>query len=212
MDTHSKEERISRGVCLLTMCLAAFSCGAYTNHAAGRGNRSASAPSQLDLASCEDGGAGFPASLVTEEDLRPGGPQRVLVCDDQSCRLPGPEPVSTEDRHNELTYVQDKGGVVILDRSTLVATSCNEACTVCVEQFGEHDRQYDGILEGERVDRADRDVRYKRIDRVESCTFERADEDAAPGNNGYVISHVRVVPSTAFIFDPKTGAYKAEEQ
>jgi hypothetical protein len=160
-----------------------------------------------------DGGAGFPVNFtpVTDEDLQPDGLQHVLVCEGPSCPFPGPEPGTVEDLHDDVTYVQDEGGLVILDRSMLAATSCNEACTVCVQEFIKYDCKYNCILEGERADRAARDVCRKRIDRVESCMFEQADEDAAPGNSGYVISHVRVVPGTPFHFDSKSGAYVSDE-
>lgn len=197
MNTPSKEERISRGVYLATMCLAAFSCGAYAN---ARTARSAPAPSHLETASREDGGAGVPALLVLPNSC-PG----FHVCDGPSCPFPGPNP--GEEQHQCVTYYPDQGGSVTMDTRTLGASSCNAPCTILVHEYG----QYAVVIEGEQLDRLDREVRLGHIGRVEACSMETADPDGSIGEPRYAVNRVRVIQPTSFHFDSRTAAFVADE-
>jgi hypothetical protein len=198
MNTPSKEERISRGVYLVTMCLAAFSCGAYTTTRRSAGRVPAS--SRLEFSSREDGGASEPTFLVLPEYCQAG----VRRCEGPSCPFPGPEP--GEEQHRCVTYIADEGRSVTMDKSTLGASSCNPTSTVLVQEYG----QYLIEVEGERLDRLDHDVRLGEIGRVVACTIEPTDADGSFGD-GYAISHVRVLQPGSFHFG-KSGEFVADEQ
>ena len=110
-----------------------------------------------------------------------------------------------------MTFLCDNGNTVVLDRSTLGQTTCNPGYSICVEEFASTT-----IVEtGERVDRADRDIRHGRLPRVEGCSVIEGPPPPKDGlqddDTGYAIASVEAYPPGVWHFHPKTGEFVAEE-
>jgi len=193
-----RTELLRRITFLSTFGIATFSGGVLMGQSRHRRLAEAAPPPAF----VNDGGTGVPAFLVL-----PASATGARICDGPSCPFPGPGPGEAEERHECVTFLPDQGGSVIMDRSTLGASSCNAACTTLVEEFS----QYAVVIEGERLDRLDREVRRGHIGRVEACTMEpAADTDETHGDGGYAVSHVRILQPTTFHFD-KAGNFTADE-
>jgi hypothetical protein len=205
--TQGRRDRVALWVFLVLFSVFTFAAGELHGASRHRGLPGPVAPVSVD------GGAGFPAnaSPVTAEDLRPGALRSVPICDGPSCPYPGPASSSTpagDEAHDAITFVLDHGGSVTVARSTLVVSSCNEPGNVLVEDFG----QCLFVMTGERMDRLDRDVRRGRLARIESCTTETpAQHDGVQGDSGYVVAQVEQYPAGGWHWNPKTGAFTAEE-
>jgi hypothetical protein len=190
-----RTELLRRVVFLSTFGIATFSGGVLMGQSRHRRLPEAAPSPTVAFAPFGDGGTGVPAFVVF-----PASSTGAPICDGPSCPFPGPEP--GEEQHQCVTFYPDQGGTVTMDKSTLGASSCNPACTTLVEEF----TQYAVVIEGERLDRLDREVRRGHIGRVEACTMEPTSD----ADSGFAVSHVKILQPTSFHFD-KAGNFVAEE-
>jgi hypothetical protein len=198
-----RTELLRRVAFLSTFGIATFSGGVLLGHSRHRRLPDGAPLPAAALAPFGDGGAGVPAAFL----VFPASSADAPVCIGPSCPFPGPEPGAAE-HHDCVVFLQDQGGAYAFDTRNLVSAAWNEQASTLVLDYGENLV----VCDGENEDRLYKQLRKGSLELVESCSVERPSEaEAAQGDSGYAIAHVRVLPSGSWHFD-KTGAFVSDEQ